>query len=135
MENWKKVWLIIFKVLLRGHVNLLSYSIGEEMSKEREEDDPTLEEAINTILKDRGNTANNISEVQVIDIRSSRVIGTSRPGNQSIIGKKTTESTVKANLVLGVEDENVYRDQDTGRRVWVLSTPIVGIVRSLELSI
>ena len=32
----------------------LAYSIGEEMSKEREEGDPTLEEAINTILKDKG---------------------------------------------------------------------------------
>ena len=34
----------------------LAYSIGEEMSKERGEEDPTLEEAIDTILKDRVNT-------------------------------------------------------------------------------
>ena len=113
-----------FQSAIRGHVNLLSYSIGEEMSKERGEKDPTLEEAIDTILKDKVNTTNNISEVQVIDIRSSRVIGTSLRDNQSIIGKKTTETTVKRTLVLGLEDEQVYRDPDTGRRVWVLSTPI-----------
>lgn len=113
-----------FQSSIRGHVNLLTYSVGEEMSKERGTEDPSLEEAINMILKDEGNSSNNISEVQVIDIRSSRVIGTSRPGNQSIIGKKTTESTVKRTLVLGVEDEKVYRDPNTGRRVWVLSTPI-----------
>ncbi len=77
-----------FQSSIRGHVNLLSYSIGEEMSKERGEDDPTLEEAINTILKDRGNTANNISEVQVIDIRSSRVIGTSSPVINRLLVKK-----------------------------------------------
>ena len=105
---------------------MLSYSIGEEMSKERGKGDPTLEEAINTILKDKGNTANNISEVQVIDTGSSRVIGTSRPSNQSIIGKKTTETTVKRTLALGLEDEkSISIDQDSGRRVWVLSTPIV----------
>ena len=73
---------------------MLSYSIGEEMSKERGEEDPTLEEAINTILKDRGNTANNISEVRVIDIRSSRVIGTSSQVINRLLVKKTTESTV-----------------------------------------
>ena len=113
-----------FQTSIKGHVNLLTYSIGEEMIKERGKDDPTLEEAINTILKDKDTISNNISEVQVIDTRSSRVIGTSRTGNQSILGKKTTESTVKRTLV-GLEDENkVYRDAETGRRVWVLSTPI-----------
>lgn len=111
-----------FQSSIRSHVNLLSFSIGEEMSKERGEGDPTLEEAINTILEDRGKAANNISEVQVIDIRSGRVIGTS--GNQSIIGKKTTENTVKRTLVSGLENKNVYLNPDTGRRVWVLSTPI-----------
>lgn len=114
-----------FQSSIRSQVSLLSYSIGEEMSKERGEGDPTLEDAINTILKNKVNTANNISEVQVIDVRSSRVIGTSLLGNQSIIGKKTTETTIKRTLVLGLEDEKVYLDQDTGRRVWVLSTPII----------
>ena len=42
-----------FQSSIRGHVNLLTYSISEEMVKERDDDDPTLEEAINTILKDR----------------------------------------------------------------------------------
>lgn len=112
-----------FQSSIRSHVSLLSYSIGEEMSKERGEGDPTLEEAINTILTNKGNTAN-ILEVQVIDTRNSRVIGTSLPSNQSIIGKKTTESTIKRTLTLGVEDESIYLDKDS-KRIWVLSTPMI----------
>ncbi|KON66732.1 histidine kinase [Peribacillus butanolivorans] len=113
-----------FTKSIKGHVNLLTYSIGEEMEKERGEEDPTLEEAINTVLKDRDNSSNDISEVRVIDTRSRRVIGTSAPGNQEIVGKKTTEVLIKNTLIYGKEDSDVFRDQKTGRRLWVLSTPI-----------
>ncbi|MFC9598424.1 cell wall metabolism sensor histidine kinase WalK [Peribacillus butanolivorans] len=113
-----------FTKSIKGRVNLLTYSIGEEMEKERGEEDPTLEEAINTVLKDRDNSSNDISEVRVIDTRSRRVIGTSAPGNQEIVGKKTTEVLIKNTLIYGKEDSDIFRDQKTGRRLWVLSTPI-----------
>ena len=113
-----------FTKSIKGHVNLLTYSIGEEMEKERGEEDPTLEEAIDAILKDRDNSSNDISEVRVIDTRSRRVIGTSAPGNQDIVGKKTTEVLIKNTLTFGKEDSDVFRDKKTGRRLWVLSTPI-----------
>lgn len=113
-----------FQKSIKDRVNLLTYSLGEQMSKDRDEEDPTLEEAINTILQDKDNTSNDISEVRVIDIRTSRVIGTSQLGNQSIIGKKATEEMIKRTLVYAAPDEDIYRDTDTGRRVWVFSTPI-----------
>ncbi|WP_057914121.1 cell wall metabolism sensor histidine kinase WalK [Peribacillus muralis] len=113
-----------FTKSIKGHVNLLTYSIGEEMEQERGEEDPTLEEAIDTILKDRDNSSNDISEVRVIDTRSRRVIGTSDPSKQDIVGKKTTEILIKNTLVYGKEDNDVFRDLKTGRRLWVLSTPI-----------
>ncbi|WHX67103.1 cell wall metabolism sensor histidine kinase WalK [Peribacillus frigoritolerans] len=113
-----------FTKSIKGHVNLLTYSIGEEMEKERGEEDPTLEEAIDAILRDRDNSSNDISEVRVIDTRSRRVIGTSAPGNQDIVGKKTTEVLIKNTLTFGKEDSDIFRDKKTGRRLWVLSTPI-----------
>ncbi|MCK1994696.1 cell wall metabolism sensor histidine kinase WalK [Peribacillus muralis] len=113
-----------FTKSIKGHVNLLTYSIGEEMEQERGEEDPTLEEAIDTILRDRDNSSNDISEVRVIDTRSRRVIGTSDPSKQDIVGKKTTEILIKNTLVYGKEDNDVFRDLKTGRRLWVLSTPI-----------
>ncbi|MDV7765998.1 cell wall metabolism sensor histidine kinase WalK [Peribacillus sp. CSMR9] len=113
-----------FTKSIKGHVNLLTYSIGEEMEKERGEEDPTLEEAIDMILEDRDNSSNDISEVRVIDTRSRRVIGTSAPSNQDIVGKKTTEVLIKNTLINGKEESDVFRDQKTGSRLWVLSTPI-----------
>ncbi|MDM5292262.1 cell wall metabolism sensor histidine kinase WalK [Peribacillus simplex] len=113
-----------FTKSIKGHVNLLTYSIGEEMEKERGEEDPTLEDAIAMILKDRDNSSNDISEVRVIDTRSRRVIGTSDPSNQDIVGKKTTEVLIKNTLINGKEESDVFRDQKTGMRLWVLSTPI-----------
>ncbi|MFA1714468.1 cell wall metabolism sensor histidine kinase WalK [Peribacillus frigoritolerans] len=113
-----------FTKSIKGHVNLLTYSIGEEMEKERGEEDPTLEEAIDAIFRDRDNSSNDISEVRVIDTRSRRVIGTSAPGNQDIVGKKTTEVLIKNTLIYGKEDNDIFRDKKTGRRLWVLSTPI-----------
>ncbi|MFF2459991.1 cell wall metabolism sensor histidine kinase WalK [Peribacillus simplex] len=113
-----------FTKSIKGHVNLLTYSIGEEMEKERGEEDPTLEEAIDTILRDRDNSSNDISEVRVIDTRSRRVIGTSARSNQDIVGKKTTEVLIKNTLIYGKEDSDIFRDKKTGRRLWVLSTPI-----------
>lgn len=113
-----------FTKSIKGHVNLLTYSIGEEMEKERGEEDPTLEEAIEMILKDPDNSSNDISEVRVIDTRSRRVIGTSAQSNQDIVGKKTTEVLIKNTLINGKEESDVFRDQKTGRRLWVLSTPI-----------
>ncbi|MGE7875761.1 cell wall metabolism sensor histidine kinase WalK [Peribacillus muralis] len=113
-----------FTKSIKGHVNLLTYSIGEEMEQERGEDDPTLEEAIDTILRDRDNSSNDISEVRVIDTRSRRVIGTSDPSKKDIVGKKTTEVLIKNTLIYGKEDSDVFRELKTGRRLWVLSTPI-----------
>ncbi|MGY3311748.1 two-component system sensor histidine kinase VicK [Peribacillus simplex] len=113
-----------FTKSIKGHVNLLTYSIGEEMEKERGEEDPTLEEAIEMILKDPDNSSNDISEVRVIDTRSRRVIGTSARSNQDIVGKKTTEVLIKNTLINGKEESDVFRDQKTGSRLWVLSTPI-----------
>ncbi|WP_110928063.1 cell wall metabolism sensor histidine kinase WalK [Bacillus massiliglaciei] len=113
-----------FQESIEGHVNLLSYSIGEEMMKERTEDDPTLTEAISTILEDKDKQSSNISEVRVIEMRSKRVIGTSDPGNQGIVGQKTTEGLVKRTLAYGLKDSDIYRDQSTGKRMWILSMPI-----------
>lgn len=113
-----------FQKSVTSHINLLTYSIGEEMTKERTESDPVLEEAINGILLDKNNSNNDITEVRVVERRSKRVIGTSNASNQALVGKKTTDFLVKRTLVVGREHSEIQRDKDTGRRMWVLTTPI-----------
>ncbi|WP_040206719.1 cell wall metabolism sensor histidine kinase WalK [Neobacillus jeddahensis] len=111
-----------FQTSIKQRVDLLAYNIVEEMQKERTPEDPTLEEDLKKILKDFD--AGDISEVSVIDNRSLKILGTSNPSNQGVVGQRSTELQVKQAMVLE-EDQSVIRiDQSTGHRIWVLSTPI-----------
>ncbi|MDV2687217.1 cell wall metabolism sensor histidine kinase WalK, partial [Alkalihalophilus lindianensis] len=69
-----------FQTSIKQRVNLLAYNIREEMEKERTPEDPTLEEGIGKILRDF--KAGDISEVQVIEGRSLKILGTSEENNQ-----------------------------------------------------
>lgn len=107
---------------LKEKVSLLAYNIEEEMLKNRDDEELTpLEDDIQDILYDF--TSGDISEVRVIDGRS-RVIGTSDPGNQAIVGKRTTDRLVKQTLVIGRDNSRVTVNRETNKRVWELSTPI-----------
>ncbi|MDQ0220966.1 cell wall metabolism sensor histidine kinase WalK [Peribacillus cavernae] len=118
-----------FKSSISGNIELLTYSLGEEMKKHMESDasadsgDSTLEEDIRTILED--NSYNDISEVRVID-SSNRVIVTSNNENQEIVGKKATDNLV-IRAQSGSPGDETLRDRKTGNRMWVLATPIKGI--------
>ncbi|WP_338752385.1 cell wall metabolism sensor histidine kinase WalK [Bacillus sp. FJAT-52991] len=111
-----------FKSSLQERVNLLEYNLREEMLKERTADMPTLEQDIQKILEDF--SAPDIAEVRVIDARS-RIIGTSDPTKQGTIGQRTTEISVKRTLSVGAEEDKMYVDEQTNKRVWVLTSPII----------
>ncbi|WHY80243.1 cell wall metabolism sensor histidine kinase WalK [Neobacillus sp. WH10] len=111
-----------FQTSLKERVNLLAYNIVEEMEKERTPEDPTLEEDIREILHDFD--AGDISEVQVIENRSLKILGTSDQNNQGIVGQRTTRLQVKQSMVLEEDQSAIKIDKQTGHRIWVLSTPI-----------
>jgi two-component system, OmpR family, sensor histidine kinase VicK len=111
-----------FQTSLKQRVDLLAYNIVEEMEKERTPEDPTLEEDIKKILRDFD--AGDISEVQVIENRSLKILGTSHPSNQGIVGQRTTKLQVKQSMVLEEDQSAIKIDKPTGHRIWVLSTPI-----------
>jgi two-component system sensor histidine kinase VicK len=111
-----------FKSSLQERVNLLEYNLREEMLKERDEESNTLEQDIRRILKDF--SANDIMEVRVIDERS-RIIGSSNANNQSVVGQRMTEISVKRALSAGSTEDNRFIDDRTGERVWVLTSPIL----------
>jgi two-component system, OmpR family, sensor histidine kinase VicK len=111
-----------FQTSLKERVNLLAYNIVEEMVKERSPEDPALETDIKKILKDF--SAGDIFEVRVIEGRSLKILGTSDPNNQGIVGQRTTELRVKQSLVLEEDQSSILIDPQTGHRIWVLSTPI-----------
>ncbi len=111
-----------FQTSLKARVNLLAYNVVEEMQKQRTADDPTLEEDIRKVLKDF--SAVDISEVRVIDARSLKILGTSSPSNQGLVGSRTTELRIKQSIILEEDQSSILIDPQTGHRLWVLSTPI-----------
>lgn len=110
-----------FKNSLNERVILLAYNIEQEMNKERDKKSPTIEEEIRSILQDF--VSQDISEVRVID-HKSKVLGTSNPYNQNIVGKRTTDLLIKRTLVAGEMTEKMLVDPKTGHRMYISSTPI-----------
>jgi two-component system, OmpR family, sensor histidine kinase VicK len=111
-----------FQTSLNARVNLLAYNVVEEIKKARTDQDPTLEQDIKKILKDFPSV--DIYEVRVIDGRTLKILGTSDPDNQGLVGQRTTELRVKQSLVLEEDQSSILVDPKTGHRIWVLSKPI-----------
>ncbi|WHY86330.1 cell wall metabolism sensor histidine kinase WalK [Neobacillus novalis] len=123
-----------FQTSLKQRVNLLAYNVREEMEKERTPEDPTLEDDIKKILKDFD--AGDISEVRVIESRSLKILGTSQPSNQGVVGQRTTELRIKQSMVLEEDQSAIKIDPQTTHRIWVLSTPIKSgkkVIGSIDL--
>jgi two-component system, OmpR family, sensor histidine kinase VicK len=110
-----------FQTSIKNRVELLEYTIREEIVKKRSEDDPTLEEDIGRVLDD--SKTSDISEIRVINDRS-KIIGTSDPNNQSLVGQVSGEKEVKRALAVGLGHEDIYLDDKTKDRIWVYTAPI-----------
>lgn len=114
-----------FQNSLKQRVNMLVFDIEEEMVKERGKDDPTKEEAIRQVLREYKTT--DLSEIQVIDGGSLRIIGTSDQSKQGIVGQRTTALKIKRSIVTNRDEGSIQVDKQTGNRVnrvWVQATPI-----------
>lgn len=116
-----------FETSIQERVDLLSYYVGEEMAKERnpEEEGPTLQEDVYNILKDFNNTSD-ISEVQIIEGTSLKIIGTSDANNQGIVGQRTTDRLIWKVIATSDEDgdDQTLIDRPSGNRIWKLAEPI-----------
>ncbi|MBT2658874.1 cell wall metabolism sensor histidine kinase WalK [Bacillus sp. ISL-18] len=113
-----------FQTSIQQRVDLLAYNVVEEMKKDRKPEDPTLEEDLKKVLKDFDEGDSDITEVQVIENRSLKILGTSQSSNQGLVGQRTTVLQVKQSMVLEENQSSIKIEQKTGHRIWVLSTPI-----------
>jgi two-component system sensor histidine kinase VicK len=114
-----------FETSIEERVNLLAYYLGEELGKERNPDDegPTLEEAVKKILSDIETT--DISEVRLIEASTQKIIGTSDPYNQGIVGQRSTDTLIRRVIATSSDEgEDVTQiDRQTGR-IWILVKPV-----------
>lgn len=114
-----------FETSIEERVNLLAYYLGEELKKDRSTDEeaPSLEEATKRILADFETT--DISEVRLIEASSQKIIATSDPYNQGIVGQRTTDTLIRRVIATSATqaEDITFIDKQTNR-VWVLVTPI-----------
>lgn len=114
-----------FEDSILQRIDLIQYSIREELTKERDETTPTLEQSLNTALREFA--TGDINEIRVID-RRNRVIATSDTENQSIIGQRSNDDIVKKVLSSETYQEEIALDPETNTRVWVIATPILSTI-------
>ncbi|MCG1021129.1 cell wall metabolism sensor histidine kinase WalK [Sutcliffiella horikoshii] len=110
-----------FNESLNERINLLAYSIEQEIKKQRDDTSPTIEEDIRAVLQDV--TMEDIDEIRVMNA-NSRVLGTSNPYNQTSVGKRTTELLVKRALVTGKSTPKDAIDRQTLNRIRQIATPV-----------
>lgn len=114
-----------FEDSILQRIDLIQYSIREEMMKERDETTPTLEHSLNNALREFA--TGDINEIRVIDSRN-KVLATSNTENQSIIGQRSNDDIVKKVIISETYQEEIALDAETNTRVWIIATPILSTV-------
>ena len=111
-----------FETSIMDRVNLLEFSVREEMLRQRSEEDPTLEQSLRTVLT--GFSSEDIIEVRVIDAKYS-ILATSELDNQSLVGQRTNLDLIRNSINAESEFKTTQLDEKTNKRVWMLAEPIV----------
>ncbi|MEH7123475.1 cell wall metabolism sensor histidine kinase WalK [Bacillus sp. JJ1532] len=113
-----------FKTTIQDRVNLLAYYLEEQMTKERlpDEEGPTLEEDVYRLLRDYN--SEDITEVRVIEGDTLKILGTSDPDNQGVVGQRDTDTLIRMTLATSQQASDELIDSQTDNRIWVLVTPI-----------
>ncbi|WP_066296084.1 cell wall metabolism sensor histidine kinase WalK [Bacillus sp. FJAT-29937] len=113
-----------FKSTIQDRVNLLAYYLEEQLTKERlpDEEGPTLEEDVYRLLRDYN--SEDITEVRVIEGATLKILGTSDPDNQGVVGQRDTDALIKMTLATSQQASDELIDSQTDNRIWVLVTPI-----------
>ncbi len=114
-----------FEESIFQRIELVQYSIREELLKERDDSSPSQEVGLSIILREF--SINDTIDIRVLDSRS-RILATSENDQQSLIGQKATEDIVRRAISGGNLLDTIYIDKKTGKRVWVLATPILDTV-------
>ncbi|GAA0468949.1 cell wall metabolism sensor histidine kinase WalK [Alkalibacillus silvisoli] len=110
-----------FTESISERVELLNYNLEQALSEERDEDSPTIEQDVRSIIFDLD--SDDITEIQVID-HNNRVLGTTNQFDRVNIGNRTTEPRIQRALSAGNREENVVYNPQNGHRTLVISTPV-----------
>lgn len=110
-----------FQASIYQRVDLMQYSIREEILKERDDTMPSLEDSLESIVEEF--STGDILEIRVIDNRH-RILATSESNNQNLIGQRSNTDTVLRAISAETAFDLISLDEKTRDRVWELATPI-----------
>ncbi|WP_397536672.1 cell wall metabolism sensor histidine kinase WalK [Rummeliibacillus pycnus] len=111
-----------FETSIRDRLNVVKFSVKEEMLKERTDKDPTLEQSLKSVLNTL--SSDDIKEIRVIDPRN-RILASSDMSNQSIVGQRSVDRIVSQSISAQAPYEKIALDGKTRKRIWVVATPIM----------
>lgn len=110
-----------FKDSIQDRMNIVEFSVREEMVKERVEEDPTVEDSLRSVLN--GFKSEDIDEIRVIDSRY-RILASSAIENQSMVGQRSIDELVMQSTVGKTPLNNTYLNGQYDR-VWKSTQPIM----------
>ncbi|MCM3723633.1 MULTISPECIES: cell wall metabolism sensor histidine kinase WalK [Solibacillus] len=111
-----------FQDSIRQRIELVHYSVREEMLKVRDENTPpTIEDSLKSILQ--GFSTEDINKINVVD-RQYRILATS-DNDQAIVGQRINEEIIQQAASSETLLDKVSMDRDTGDRMWILAVPIM----------
>lgn len=103
-------------------MNLVEFSIKEEMIKKRKDADLTLEQSLENILDEF--TSDDIIEIRVINSKY-RILATSLAENKMRVGQHSTNDNVRKSITSETIKDVVNLDPQSHKRVLSLAKPIV----------
>ncbi|PIC85716.1 cell wall metabolism sensor histidine kinase WalK [Sporosarcina sp. P20a] len=102
-------------------MNLVEFSVREEITKKRKDSDPTLEQSLKNVLVEF--TSDDIIEIQVINPKY-RILATSSFDNQMRVGQHSTNDNVRKTITSETMKDVVMIDPQSHNRVLSLAKPI-----------
>ena len=114
-----------FQDSIRQRIELVHYSIREEMLKEPDDTTPPLEVRLGDILQEF--STEDINKINVVNNRY-RILATSDANSQAFIGQRANEEIIRKSISAETIENIISLDRDSGNRVWVLASPITNTV-------
>jgi len=114
-----------FEDSITDRMEIIEFSVREEMIRTRTEDDLTVEQSLRSVLS--GFNSSDISEIRVVDSRY-RILGSSAIEKQPLIGQRSADDLVRETIVNVAPQQQIkVNRRDDDRRVWVETQPIVTV--------
>ncbi|WP_301108844.1 cell wall metabolism sensor histidine kinase WalK [Sporosarcina sp.] len=102
-------------------MNLVEFSVREEITKKRKDSDPTIEQNLENVLEEF--TSDDIIEIRVIN-NKYRILATSSYENQTRVGQHSTNENVRKSITSEQIQDVIEIDPQSHNHVLALAKPI-----------